>query len=112
MAAREKAVKRYVVRLSGDEREQLETLIRKGKSPAQRLLKARIFLKADVSEDGEGGSDSRIIGALETSASMVYRVRKQLVEEGFEAMVRRKPRAAPPGSGIFGGGKGAELDAS
>ena len=40
MAAREKAVKRYVVRLSGDEREQLETLIRKGKSPAQRLLKA------------------------------------------------------------------------
>src|SRR5882757_7250938 len=69
MAAREKAVKRYVVRLSGDEREQLETLIRKGKSPAQRLLKARILLKADVSEDGEGWSDSRIIGALETSAS-------------------------------------------
>src|SRR6267154_1842261 len=65
MAAREKAVKRYVVRLSGDEREQLETLIRKGKSPAQRLLKARILLKADVSEDGEGWSDSRIIGALD-----------------------------------------------
>src|SRR6266436_4022835 len=93
MAAREKAVKRYVVRLSGDEREQLETLIRQGKSPAQRLLKARILLKADVSEDGEGWSDSRIIGALETSASMVYRVRKQLVEEGFEAVLSRKPRA-------------------
>src|SRR6266852_4324478 len=84
MAAKEISVKRYVVRLSGDEREQLEALIRKGKSPAQRLLKARILLKADVSESGEGWSDSRIIKALETSASMVYRVRKQLVEEGVE----------------------------
>jgi hypothetical protein len=111
MAAREKAVKRYVVRLSSDEREQLETLIRKGKSPAQRLLKARILLKADVSEDGEGWSDSRIIGALETSASMVYRVRKQLVEEGFEAVLSRKQRAAPPVSRIFDGEKEAKLTA-
>src|SRR6266478_5599217 len=79
MAAKEISVKRYVVRLSADEREQLEALIRKGKSPAQRLLKARILLKADVSESGEGWSDSRIIKARETSASMVYRVRKQLV---------------------------------
>ena len=61
MAAKENSVKRYVVRLSADEREQLEALIRKGKSPAQRLLKARILLKADVSEAGEGWSDSRII---------------------------------------------------
>src|SRR5258705_8177518 len=109
MAAREKAVKRYVVRLSGDEREQLETLIRKGKSPAQRLLKARILLKADVSEDGEGWSDSRIIGALETSASMVYRVRKQLVEEGFDAVLNRQTPAAPPVSRIFDGEKQAKL---
>src|SRR5258705_12414032 len=43
-------------RLSADERERLEALIRKGKSPAQRLLKARILLKADVSEAGEGWS--------------------------------------------------------
>src|SRR5258706_1955328 len=64
MAAKEISVKRYVVRLSADEREQLEALIRKGKSPAQRLLKARILLKADVSESGEGWSDSRIIKAL------------------------------------------------
>ena len=73
MAAKEISVKKYVVRLSGEEREQLEALIRKGKSPAQRLLKARILLKADVSEAGEGWSDSRIIKALDTSASMVSR---------------------------------------
>ena len=54
MVAKEISVKKYVVRLTADEREQLEVLIRKGKSPAQRLLKARILLKADVSEAGEG----------------------------------------------------------
>src|SRR5262249_20883392 len=80
MAAKEISVKKYVVRLSGEERERLETLIRKGKSPARRVLKARILLKADVSEAGKGWSDNRIIEALETSPSMVYRVRKQLVE--------------------------------
>src|SRR5580765_3608028 len=109
MAAKENSVKRYVVRLSADEREQLETLIRKGKSPAQRLLKARNLLKADFSEAGEGWSDSRIIRALETSASMVYRVRKQLVEEGFEAVLSRKPRATPAVPRIFDGEKEAKL---
>jgi hypothetical protein len=109
MAGRDIAVKKYVVRLSADEREELEALIRKGKSPAGRLLKARILLKADVSEAGEGWSDSKIIEALETSASMVYRVRKQLVEEGFEAVLRRKLRAMPAVARIFDGEKEAKL---
>jgi len=109
MAAKEISVKKYVVRLSREERERLETLIRKGKSPAQRLLKARILLKADVSEAGEGWSDSRIIKALETSVSMVYRVRKQLVEEGFEAVLSRKQRATPAVARIFDGEKEAKL---
>jgi len=47
MAGKEISVKTYVVRLSGEERQQLETLIRKGKSPVRRLLKTRILLKAD-----------------------------------------------------------------
>ncbi len=109
MAGKEIAVKRYVVRLSGEERERLEALLRKGKSPAQLLAKARILLKADVSDAGEGWSDSRIIAALETSASMVYRVRKQLVEEGFEAVLSRKQRAAPAVPRIFDGEKEAKL---
>ena len=95
MAAKTRWVKRYVVRLSAEERQHLEAMMRKGKSPAQRLLKARILLKADVSDDGEGWSDSRIIEALETSVSMVYRVRKQLVEEGLEAVLRRRAPASP-----------------
>src|SRR3981081_2743289 len=105
MAAKEIVVKKYVVRLSCGERSLLETLIRKGSSPAQRLMKARILLKADVSEAGEGWSDNQIIEALETSASMVFRVRKELVEEGFEAVLSRKPRAMPSVPRIFDGEK-------
>ena len=110
MAAKEISVKKYVVRLSGEERERLETLIRKGKSPARRVLKARILLKADVSEAGKGWSDNRIIEALETSPSMVYRVRKQLVEEGFEAVLSRKPRAMPAVARIFDGREEGQAD--
>jgi hypothetical protein len=51
MAAKQVSEKRYVVRLSDEERERLEVLIRQGTSPAKRLLKARILLKADVSQD-------------------------------------------------------------
>ena len=109
MAAREIIVKKYVVWLSGEEREQLAALTRKGRGPAQRLMKARILLKADASEAGEGWSDNQIIEALETSASMVYRVRKQLVEEGLEAVLSRKPRAAPAVRKIFDGEKEAKL---
>src|SRR5258707_14333360 len=105
MAAKEISVKKYVVRLNGEERERLEALLRKGKSPAQRMLKARILLKADVSEAGDGWSDSRIIKALDTSVSMVYRVRKQLAEEGFEAVLSRKQRATPAGARGFLGEK-------
>jgi hypothetical protein len=109
MARKEIAVKKYVVRLSSEERGQLETLIRKGKGPARRLLKARILLKADVSDAGPGWTDSRIITALDTNASMIYRVRKQLVEEGFEAVLSRKQRARPAVERIFDGEKEAKL---
>ena len=109
MASSENSVKKYVVRLSGEERQELETLIRKGKSQAGRLLKARILLKADVSEAGEGWSDSQIMEALETSASMVYRVRQQLVEESFAAVLTRKQRATPAVARIFDGEKEAKL---
>ena len=109
MAFKEIAVKKYVVRLSKEERAQLQALIRKGKSSAKQQLKARILLKADVSRKGEGWSDSQIIKALNTSVSMVYRVRQQLVEEGFEAVLSRKQRATPAIPRIFDGEKEAKL---
>lgn len=109
MEKKDGAVKKYVVRLSADERKQLEAIIGKGKNAAWRQLKARILLKADVSEAGEGWSDSRIIEALETSASKVYRGRKQLVEEGFEAVLNRKKRVTSPTPRTFDGEKEARL---
>ena len=54
MVGKEIAVKKYAVRLSAEERAQLDELICKGKRSAQLLTKARILLKADVSERGEG----------------------------------------------------------
>src|ERR1700681_5012147 len=109
MAAKEILVKRYVVRLSADERGQLEAPIRKGKSPAQRLLKARILLKADVSEAGEGWSDGRIVTALDTSLSTVSRTRQLLVEEGFDAVLRRKQSPNSARRRIFDGASEAKL---
>ena len=53
MAAKEIAVKKYVVKLSAAERERLNSLIHTGKHPAQKLMKARILLKADAGEAGE-----------------------------------------------------------
>jgi hypothetical protein len=111
MAIKEIAVKKYIVKLSEAEREYLQTLINKGKSPAKRLLKARILLKADASEQGEGWSDGRIIEALDTNMSMVTRVRQQFVEEGLEAVLSRRQRESPARTPIFDGEKTARLTA-
>ena len=109
MAGKEIAVKKYVVRLDAEERDRLNELIRKGKRWAQLLTKARILLKADVSDAGEGWSDSRIAAALDTSIANVERTRRQLVEEGFEAVLARKynPNSARPR--IFDGAAEAKL---
>jgi transposase len=110
MSAREvPAVKKFIVRLSVEEREQLDAMTRKGKSSAQRLMKARILLKADVSEDGEGWSDSQIVEALGTSLTTVYRTRQQLVEEGLEAVLSRKKSSRTSVLPIFDGEKEAKL---
>jgi hypothetical protein len=60
LAGKAIAIKKYVVRLSSQEREQLSDFIHSGKRSAQLLTKARILLKADVSEAGEGWSDGKI----------------------------------------------------
>ena len=109
MAGKEIAVKKYVVRLTAEERAQLDELISKGKRSAQLLTKARILLKADVSDAGEGWSDSRIAAALDTSIANIERTRRLLVAEGFEAVLTRKynPNSARPR--IFDGAAEAKL---
>lgn len=101
--------KKYIVRLSSQERERLLAFVRSGTRSAQLLTKARILLEADVSEAGEGWSDGRIAEALDTSVTNIERTRRQLVDEGFEAVLSRKynPNSARPR--IFDGAAEAKL---
>jgi hypothetical protein len=109
MVAREIAVKKYVVRLSANERERLDTLIRSGKHLAQKLTKTCILLKADASPGGEAWSDSQIASALNTGLATIARTRRQLVEEGFEAVLARKHAPVSAGPRIFDGAGKAKL---
>ncbi len=87
----------------------LDALTHMGKHPARLLTKARILLKADASEAGEGWSDSRIAEALDTSTDTVARTRQQLVEEGFEAVLVGKHSPASARPRIFDGASEANL---
>ena len=109
MTAKQHRLKKYIVRLSDDERAELNALIDKGKHPARKLLKARILLKADASAAGPGWADGEIATALDTSIDTVARTRQQLVEEGFEAALTRKHSPASARPRIFDGAAEAKL---
>src|SRR5215217_850944 len=83
--------KKYRVRLTDEERNYLEKLVRKGKAHARKLLYARILLKAD--ENGPASwTDERIADALEVSAATVARERRRYCEDGLEvALLPKKP---------------------
>lgn len=109
VAGRNIALKKYVVDLSADERERLIKLINTGKSPARLLMRARILLKADASDTGEGWSDSQIAAALETSVNTVGLIRQQLVQEGLESVLTRKHSPASARRKVFDGAAEAKL---
>lgn len=80
--------KKYIVDLTEEEREKLETLISSGVASARKLTRARILLKAD-----EEWTDKAISEALDVGRATVERVRKRFVEwGGISAIERRKPR--------------------
>jgi len=103
------ANKKFVVKLSGEERAQLIVLISKGKTAAMTVLKARILLKADQGEAGEGWPDEKICEALDTNVSMASRVREKFVMQGLDAVFARKQRETPPVAPIFDGERQAQL---
>jgi transposase len=83
--------KKYVVRLTEEERGQLQTLVRRGRAHTRKLLYARILLKADA--DGpHRWTDERIAQALEVSTATVARERRRYCEDGLEvALMPKKP---------------------
>ena len=85
--------KKYIVTLTQEERQILQAMLSKGRAAARKLTHARILLKADAGEGGSAWNDDVIAEGLEVGRATVERVRKQFVEEGFEAALdRRKPR--------------------
>lgn len=83
--------KKYRLRLSAVEREELEGLLRKGRRSAQVQRHARILLHADENQPGGGWSDERIAAAVGAAVSTVQRVRQVSVEHGLVHALERKP---------------------
>ena len=77
----------YGVKLSDQEREQLQQLIRSGKSPAREIARARILLKTD-----EGWSAPWVAEALNLSVGTVFRVKRRYWEGGLEGALKERPR--------------------
>ncbi len=86
--------KKYVVRLSADERTVLTELISAGNAAARAQTHARILLKADQGTDGPAWIDAEIVAALDVSVRTVERVREAWVTEGLEPALYPKPARA------------------
>ena len=85
--------KKYIVRLTDDERATLEQIGRKLKGSSQKVRRANLLLKADA--DGPAWTDARIAEAYGCRRQTVENLRERLVTEGFEPALNghvRKPR--------------------
>jgi transposase len=85
--------KKYIVKLSDEERQRLETLVGQGKAAARKIQRAWILLKADAEATGPAWSDEMIREAFAVGLVTIYRVRQTFVEEGFEAVLTRAPKS-------------------
>lgn len=85
--------KRYVVRLTSEERADLEAMVSKGKMAAYRIKHANILLAADV--EGPGWVDQRIAEAFSCHARTVENIRRRFVLEGLTAALKRKEQIRP-----------------
>ena len=99
--------KKYIVRLSEEERKQLEELIRKGKTKAYRILHANLLLSIDA--EGLKWSDSQAAEAFRCHLYTVRNVRKRFVEQGLEAAIDHKKPEKPRRAPILDGEKEARL---
>lgn len=81
--------KRYVVRLSEEEREFLKDLVSNGKAAAYKIKHANILLNIDV--NGQGWTDQEAATVFSCHRNTVANLRQRLVEHGLEAALERKP---------------------
>jgi transposase len=78
---------KWIVELSDEQRDELQKLLRRGKTSARRITRARILLLA-----AEDRPDDEVAAVLHTSRSTVERIRRRFVEHGLEAALSERPR--------------------
>ena len=100
-------VKKYIVRLSEEERGLLGDIVKKLKGTSQKVRRANILLKADA--DGPNWSDAKIAEALSCRTRTIENVRRRLVTEGLDTVLNRKKRETPPRPKILDGKQEAEI---
>jgi hypothetical protein len=99
--------KKYIVRLSDEERETLVGVVKTLKGSSQKVKRAQILLKADA--DGPNWTDARIADAFSCRHQTVEEIRQRLVTEGFEVALCGKPRAQPPRPKLLDGEQEAKV---
>lgn len=100
-------MKKYIVRLTDEERHQLGDLVGKGQAPAYKIRHAHILLKADA--EGPCWTDERIADAFCCHRGTVEGIRKRFVEQGVQGALERKKREKPPRERILDGEGEARL---
>jgi transposase len=85
--------KKYIVRLTAEERTELEAMVKKGKGAAYKIKHANILLAADA--DGPAWPDPQIAEAFSCHVGTVENVRRRLVQEGLAAALERKKQTRP-----------------
>src|SRR5438093_5021107 len=99
------AEKRYVVRLSEEERAILIGVVNAERVAFRKRRRAQILLKVDGGEQRPAWTDERAAEAFEVHVVSVQKIRQQLVEEGVEAALNRKRQDPPPRRPVFDEGK-------
>jgi len=102
--------KRYIVRLTDEERDELENVVKKLKGTGQKVRRAQILLKADA--DGPNWTDRQIAEAFSCRTRTVEKIRQRLVERGFEETLHRAERAQPPVEKLLTGEQEARIIAT
>jgi transposase len=87
--------KRYVVRLTREDRRDLPRLVGAGKAAARKILHAPVLLQADEGPDGPGWRAAQISAALSVHPNTVAGIRERFVEQGREAALNRKKQNRP-----------------
>jgi hypothetical protein len=99
--------KKYIVRLTDQERQTCIDVVKKLKGTSQKVRRAQMLLKADA--DGPAWTDSKIAEAFNCRVQTVEILRKRFVTESFEAALERKQRDTPPTPPLLDGRGEAKL---